>query len=83
MIVTPWRTTTRSWTLSAQLPPLSTARSTMTEPGFMSSTMAASIRTGAGLPGICAVAMQMSCFFRVSWMSADWRLLYSSPISLA
>ena len=70
-MVTPCRTTTLPDTDRAQLPPVSTARSTITEPGFMSLTMASVISTGAFLPGISAVQMAMSCFFRCSWMVAS------------
>ncbi len=47
-------TTTSPGLASSQLPPRSTARSTMTEPAFMLSTMAAVISFGAGRPGISA-----------------------------
>ena len=51
--------------LPSTLPPLSTARSTTTEPGRMLSTMARLTRRGAGRPGICAVVITRSWFFEV------------------
>ena len=47
-------------TVSAQLPPFSAARSTITEPFFIDRTMSSVIRTGAGRLGISAVVMMMS-----------------------
>ena len=45
---------------ATQLPPCSAAKSTITLPGFIDSTIPAVINLGAGLPGICAVVMMMS-----------------------
>ena len=39
----------------------------------MSLTISSVTSTGAGLPGISAVEMQISCFFSVSCSSAAWR----------
>jgi hypothetical protein len=41
------------------LPPRSAARSTITEPGFMLSTIARVTSFGAGRPGMSAVVMTM------------------------
>jgi hypothetical protein len=41
--------------VSSQLPPASAARSTITEPGFISATALAGISFGAGRPGTSAV----------------------------
>ena len=62
-LVTPLCCTTFPGWVISQLPPRSAARSTMTEPGFMLSTIAAVTRRGAGRPGISAVVMTMSCPF--------------------
>ena len=45
---------------SVQLPPCATAMSTITEPGFIASTVSSWISTGALRPGISAVVMMMS-----------------------
>ena len=58
---TPRCSTTRPRSAHSQLPPVSTARSTTTEPGFIDSTIARVTSTGAGRPGISAVVMTMSC----------------------
>ena len=52
------------------LPPRSTARSTITEPGFIEATIAAETSRGAGRPGISAVVMTMSCLAMCSAVSA-------------
>ncbi len=49
-----------SGTVSSQLPPRSAARSTMTEPGFIASTMSFVQSTGAARFGISAVQITMS-----------------------
>ena len=59
-IVTLWRTTVSPGTVSSQFPPVSAARSTMTEPGRMPNTAASVMSTGARLPGIAAVVMTAS-----------------------
>lgn len=47
-------------TVVATFPPASDARSTVTDPGFIDSTMSFVIRMGAFLPGINAVEIMMS-----------------------
>ncbi len=79
MIVTPLCSTIFPASDRAQFPPRSTARSTMTEPGFMLSTISLVIRTGAGLPGMRAVVTTMSCDFRCSAIRAACLL----PVILA
>src|SRR5436305_1254861 len=49
-IVTPSRTATSPGTVSSQLPPVSAARSTITDPGRIAATAAAGIRRGAARP---------------------------------
>ena len=55
--------------VNSQLPPCSAARSTMTEPSRMDSTMPAVMSFGASLPGMSAVVIMMStsiaCFAKV------------------
>ena len=46
--------TSSSGRVSAQLPPLSAARSTITVPGCMAAIVSSSINTDADLPGTCA-----------------------------
>ena len=46
--------------VSSQLPPVSAARSTITEPGRIASTADAGISFGAGRPGIAAVVITAS-----------------------
>ncbi|MCG3201717.1 MAG: hypothetical protein NFCOHLIN_01587 [Gammaproteobacteria bacterium] len=60
MMVTPCLTTTLPGSVSSQLPPCSAARSTITLPGFIDSTMPAVMSFGAGLPGMRAVVTMMS-----------------------
>ena len=45
----------------------------MTEPGFMSLTIAPVIKTGAGRPGMSAVQMAMSWVLSTSWTRSVWR----------
>ena len=59
-MVTLWRTTVSPGTVSSQFPPVSAARSTMTEPGRMPNTASSVMSTGARLPGIAAVVMTAS-----------------------
>ncbi len=47
-------------TVTSQLPPCSAARSTITLPGRIDSTISRVINFGAGFPGINAVVMMMS-----------------------
>ena len=56
--------------VSSQFPPVSTARSTMTEPGLIVATISAVMSRGAGLPGICAVVIDQ---VHVRQMSGDRR----------
>ena len=60
MIVTSCTTTVSPGFDSSQLPPVSAAQSTITEPARIAVTMSAVIRRGAGLPGICAVVTTRS-----------------------
>ena len=60
MIVTPPTSTTSPGCVSSQLPPVSAARSTITEPGRIFSTAEAGISLGAGRPGIAAVVITTS-----------------------
>ena len=62
-ILTPFRSTTWPTWLPSTLPPLSTARSTTTEPDRILSTMARLTRRGAGLPG-SAPSITRSWLFR-------------------
>ena len=66
-----------------ELPPRSTARSTITEPGRIEATISLEISRGAGRPGISAVVMTMSCFLMCSATSAACLAWYSFDISLA
>ncbi|MNP34695.1 hypothetical protein D3C76_1279960 [compost metagenome] len=57
--------------------------STMTEPGFMLSTISLVISLGAGLPGIRAVVMMMSTSLACWANSSISALMNSSLITLA
>ena len=57
MILTPPVSTTSPGLASSQLPPRSTARSTITEPGRIEATISLEISRGAGRPGIKAVVI--------------------------
>src|SRR5690242_1709144 len=59
-MVTPSRSTTSPGSVSSQLPPVSAARSTITEPGRIFATAVAGIRRGAARPGISAVVITAS-----------------------
>ena len=50
-IFTSWRTTVWPASVSSQLPPVSAARSTITEPGFIRFTASSMISSGARRPG--------------------------------
>ena len=52
-----------------KVPPVAAAKSTITEPGFMLSTISLVTRRGAGLPGIRAVVMTRSVFLSCSAMA--------------
>ncbi len=60
MIVTSCDSTVSPGFESAQLPPVSAARSTITEPARIDATISAVISFGAGRPGICAVVTTRS-----------------------
>src|SRR6185295_16648873 len=51
MIVTSWRTISWPGSVNAQFPPMSAARSTITEPGFILATASAGMSFGAAKPG--------------------------------
>ncbi len=57
MMVTPRTVLTSPGRVSAQLPPASAARSTITEPGRIWNTASAVTRMGARLPGTSAVVI--------------------------
>ena len=59
-IVTPSRTISSPGSVSSQLPPVSAARSTITEPGRIARTASAVTSLGAGRPGIAAVVITAS-----------------------
>ena len=65
------------------LPPRSTARSTITEPGFIDSTIDFEMSFGAGRPGMSAVVITMSCLAMCAATSAACLAWYSFDISLA
>ncbi len=61
MMVTPLSVTWLSpGRVSSQFPPPEAAMSTITDPGFMDSTISAVINLGEGFPGMAAVVMMMS-----------------------
>ena len=82
-IFTPYFSTTLPYSESGQLPPCSTAMSTITEPGFMVFTMSSLTSTGALRPGMSAVVTTMSCVLMCSATSAACLARYSALISLA
>jgi len=67
----------------SQLPPFSDARSTITEPGFIESTISFKINFGAGLPGIKAVAIIISTSFAYFLNNSISAAINSGDISLA
>mmetsp|Transcript_35239 Transcript_35239/g.76446 ORF Transcript_35239/g.76446 Transcript_35239/m.76446 type:complete len:261 (-) Transcript_35239:177-959(-) len=83
MTLTPLWSMTLPGTVTSQLPPASAARSTMTEPGFMDSTISLRIRRGAGLPGIRAVVTMTSISLHCARKSAISASMNSLDISLA
>ena len=84
MIFTPLSVTNNSPGLvSSQLPPVAAAKSTMTEPDFMLSTISLVISLGAGLPGMAAVVMMMSTSFACAAKSFISVAINSSLITLA
>src|SRR5213078_2798614 len=67
----------------SQFPPVSAARSTITDPGFRPCTAAAVMRIGAFLPGIAAVEITMSASFAAPARNASSLRCVSSDSSLA
>src|SRR5689334_1112424 len=59
-IRTPPRSTTAPGSVSAQLPPVSAARSTITDPGRIERTISSLTSFGAGRPGTAAVVITQS-----------------------
>ena len=82
-IVTPSRTTTSPGSVSSQLPPVSAAMSTSTEPGRMRATISAVMSFGAGRPGTAAVVITQSAAATRSASSSRWRRWSSSESSFA
>src|SRR5882672_8791983 len=82
-IDTPSRTISEPGCVSSQLPPVSAARSTTIDPGFIPCTAAAVRRIGAFLPGIAAVVITMSASFAAPARNASSLLCVSSDSSLA
>ena len=82
-IRTPFRTTSVPASVNSQFPPVSTARSTITEPGFIPRTASAVISTGARFPGIAAVVMTMSASFACCAINVSSRRWVSSDSSVA
>mmetsp|Transcript_12293 Transcript_12293/g.24286 ORF Transcript_12293/g.24286 Transcript_12293/m.24286 type:complete len:211 (-) Transcript_12293:270-902(-) len=76
-------TTSSSLTVVPMLPPVSAARSTVTDPAFIISTASEGMSKGAGRPGIKAVEMMMSDSAAAVMSIARSAALYSSLISLA
>lgn len=70
-------------TVYSQLPPFSEAKSTITDPGFIESTMAFKINFGAGLPGIKAVVIIISTSFAYFANNSISAAMNSGDISLA
>src|ERR1035438_5585595 len=60
MIFTPLRSVTWSYTTPSTLPPVSTARSTTTLPGFIALSISAVTRIGALRPKTCAAEITTS-----------------------
>ena len=69
--------------MTATLPPLAAAMSTMTLPGRMPATVSAVTSSGAGRPGISAVVMTMSAARASSSYMAAVASTCSAVISLA
>ncbi len=80
---TPWATTVSPALVMAQFPPLSEARSTITDPGRIDLTISSVISSGAVRPGICAVVMTMSTCGMAVPMSASSLSCCSSLSSFA
>ncbi len=73
MSVTPCTTHVSPAFVPSQLPPVSAARSTITEPGRIPLIASSVIRTGAFRPGMAAVvitrSMSATCFVIADWVS--------------
>src|SRR5207253_8392518 len=82
-MTTPSRRTSAPGSVTSQFPPVSAARSTITEPGFMPRTASLVIRIGARLPGIAAVVITTSASFTCCAMKASSRRWVSSESCLA
>ena len=82
-MVTPCSTTVWPGRVSSQLPPDSDARSTITEPGFISATIAAVTSTGARRPGTFAVVITTSEVLQCLAVSSRIFDCMSAPTSLA
>ena len=80
MIVTPLATTVLPASVSSTLPPVSAARSTMTEPGLIVGIISLVMSTGALRPGIAAVVMMMS-FSRAAFARSSTSLRCASSDS--
>ena len=83
MTVTPPESTISPGFVSSQLPPVSAARSTITDPGRMRATADAGISLGAGRPGIAAVVITRSNSGIRSSRAACWRCCSSAVSSRA
>ena len=83
MIFTPFSSTVSPGFEPSTFPPVSAARSTITEPGAISRTASAVISSGAGRPGIWAVVMITSWRFAASASSPRSRSFSSSVSGLA
>ena len=82
-IRTPFTSITFPGSVSSELPPVSAARSTMTDPGFIERTMSAVMSFGAGRPGIAAVVITMSFSFTAFARSSTSLRCASSESSFA
>src|SRR5574341_1497935 len=81
--VTPRCTTCVPICVSSQLPPVSAARSTITDPGRIPSTAARVTRIGARFPGIAAVVTTTSASLTLWARNSSSRRCWSSDSSLA
>ena len=66
MMVIPAKSIVTPFWVNSQLPPLAAAKSMITEPYFIASTVLFSINLGADLPGMLAVVMTISAFIAFS-----------------
>ena len=83
MIFTPCRSVGSSATVPSTFPPAIAAKSKITLPGFMLAICASVTSRGAGLPGISAVVMTISCLAMCVDTKSACANLYSSDISVA